>query len=338
MRKDANAGTVTCVIDGLDECDEDSVFLILDKLWRLDYDPRFRFLVLCRPLKPRQQLPAANPSVDILRLDSDADEEVNRDVFEFIRQRVQEIANSSPERKWPEKLRLHVEATLQRKAGGTFLWVGFVTQDLQRKTSTEVRQSLKSLPSDLNEIYDRILKDLPAEHRAQLRSLLHWITLAKRPMTLSELACLIDEPENAENATNSEAESDTEPARDYFEHLLDKYGSKAVSLEKGLLVQAIRYDDDPGFGVRRFSSALLAVATDARAIYGSELDQALIKAAKLPGVTEMIQVLVKKGADPNAADEEGNTALHYAAKRTDPAVQWLVFEVWGVQVRVGYLQ
>ncbi|CRK44501.1 hypothetical protein BN1723_006153 [Verticillium longisporum] len=107
-------------------------------------------------------------------------------------------------------------------------------------------------------------------------------------------------------------------ARDYFEHLLDKYGSKAVSLEKGLLVQAIRYDDDPGFGVRRFSSALLAVATDARAIYGSELDQALIKAAKLPGVTEMIQVLVKKGADPNAADEEGNTALHYAAKRTDP--------------------
>ncbi|CRJ80610.1 hypothetical protein BN1708_000315 [Verticillium longisporum] len=110
----------------------------------------------------------------------------------------------------------------------------------------------------------------------------------------------------------------SDKARDYFEHLLDKYGSKAVSLEKGLLVQAIRYDDDPGFGVRRFSSALLAVATDARAIYGSELDQALIKAAKLPGVTEMIQVLVKKGADPNAADEEGNTALHYAAKRTDP--------------------
>ncbi|KAG7150029.1 Vegetative incompatibility protein HET-E-1 like [Verticillium longisporum] len=85
MRKDANAGTVTCVIDGLDECDEHSVFLILNKLWRLDYDPRFRFLVLCRPPTPRQQLPAANPSVDILRLDPDADEEVHRDVLEFIR-------------------------------------------------------------------------------------------------------------------------------------------------------------------------------------------------------------------------------------------------------------
>ncbi|RXG50579.1 hypothetical protein VDGE_30294 [Verticillium dahliae] len=191
MAVDANAGTVTCVIDGLDECDEDSVFLILDKLWRLDYDPRFRFLVLCRPLKPRQQLPAANPSVDILRLDPDADEEVNRDVFEFIRQRVQEIANSSPERKWPEKLRLHVEATLQRKAG------------------------------------------------------------------------------------------------------------------------------DIDFG--RLSGALLAVTTDARAYFGRELDQALIEAAKLPGVTDMIQILVNKGADPNATDKKGNTALHYLAKRTDPS-------------------
>ncbi|KAM9882841.1 ankyrin repeat protein [Verticillium dahliae] len=515
MRKDANAGTVTCVIDGLDECDEDSVFLILDKLWRLDYDPRFRFLVLCRPLKPRQQLPAANPSVDILRLDPDADEEVNRDVFEFIRQRVQEIANSSPERKWPEKLRLHVEATLQRKAGGTFLWVGFVTQDLQRKTSTEVRQSLKSLPSDLNEIYDRILKDVPAEYRAQIRSLLHWVSLAAYPLEPADLASLIHKPGNAGNATNSEPESDAElyleteeellqhyldfvrhfvfisqgkvhfvhqsakdyllrssrdadptveyfriadlevaheeRARDcldclhrqwpiqiedfdtvgrkysflkasaywtrhigrsgmsfhysdtlhkvtrlfsrvnpllpwcvimeklhneklrefsvlefgihchltalfsgttgllftttylsgvitiescsdrplqlllnkdswaYFEHLLEKYGSEAVSQEEGLLVEAIRHDDIPDIDFGRLSGALLAVTTDARAYFGRELDQALIEAAKLPGVTDMVQILVNKGADPNATDKKGNTALHYLAKRTDPS-------------------
>ncbi|EGY16327.1 NACHT and Ankyrin domain-containing protein [Verticillium dahliae VdLs.17] len=415
MRKDANAGTVTCVIDGLDECDEDSVFLILDKLWRLDYDPRFRFLVLCRPLKPRQQLPAANPSVDILRLDPDADEEVNRDVFEFIRQRVQEIANSSPERKWPEKLRLHVEATLQRKAGGTFLWVGFVTQDLQRKTSTEVRQSLKSLPSDLNEIYDRILKDVPAEYRAQIRSLLHWVSLAAYPLEPADLASLIHKPGNAGNATNSEPESDAElyleTEEELLQHYLDfvrhfvfisqgkvhfvhqsakdyllrssrdadptveyfriadlevaheerardcldclhrqwpiqiedfdtvgrkysflkasaywtrhigrkKYGSEAVSQEEGLLVEAIRHDDIPDIDFGRLSGALLAVTTDARAYFGRELDQALIEAAKLPGVTDMVQILVNKGADPNATDKKGNTALHYLAKRTDPS-------------------
>ncbi|KAF3358503.1 Putative acyl-CoA synthetase yngI [Verticillium dahliae VDG1] len=381
MAVDANAGTVTCVIDGLDECDEDSVFLILDKLWRLDYDPRFRFLVLCRPLKPRQQLPAANPSVDILRLDPDADEEVNRDVFEVIRQRVQEIANSSPERKWPEKLRLHVEATLQRKAGGTFLWVGFVTQDLQRKTSTEVRQSLKSLPSDLNEIYDRILKDVPAEYRAQIRSLLHWVSLAAYPLEPADLASLIHKPGNAGNATNSEPDSDAELYLETEEELLQHYldfvrhfvfisqgrAHFVHQSAKDYLLRSSR-DADPtveyfriadlevaheerardcldclhrqwpiqkedfdtvgrkysflnasvfwtrhirrniDFG--RLSGALLAVTTDARAYFGRELDQALIEAANLPGVTDMVQILVNKGADPNATDMKGNTALH----------------------------
>ncbi|PNH45637.1 hypothetical protein VD0004_g2268 [Verticillium dahliae] len=105
----------------------------------------------------------------------------------------------------------------------------------------------------------------------------------------------------------------------YFKHLLEKYGSEAVSQEEGLLVEAIRHDDIPDIDFGRLSGALLAVTTDARAYFGRELDQALIEAAKLPGVTDMIQILVNKGADPNATDKKGNTALHYVAKRTDPS-------------------
>jgi ankyrin repeat protein len=208
-RKDARVGSITCVIDGLDECDDDSVFAILNKLWRLEPDSRFKFLILSRPPTPRQQLPAATANVARLLLDSDEDEKVHQDVVEFVRQRVWEVANASPERRWSEKLRQYVEATLQKKAGGTFLWVGFVTQDLQRRTSTEVRKYLKSLPADLNEIYDRILKGLPTEHRAVIRSLLHWITLAEHPMRLSELVNLINIPEPSDRSADTDSDSDS---------------------------------------------------------------------------------------------------------------------------------
>ncbi|KAG7141486.1 hypothetical protein HYQ45_001906 [Verticillium longisporum] len=96
----------------------------------------------------------------------------------------------------------------------------------------------------------------------------------------------------------------------YFEYLLEKYGSEAVSQQQGLLVKAIRHDHIPDIDFGRLSGALLAVTTDARAYFGRELDQALIEAANLPGVTDMVQILVNKGADPNATDMKGNTALH----------------------------
>ncbi|KAH7354236.1 hypothetical protein B0T11DRAFT_125581 [Plectosphaerella cucumerina] len=225
-RKDARLGSITCVIDGLDECDDDSVFAILNKLWRLGPDSRFKFLILSRPPTPRQQLPAATANVARLLLDSEEDEKVHQDVIEFVRQRVREVANASPARQWSEKLRQYVEATLQKNSGGTFLWVGFVTQDLQRRTSTEVRKYLKSLPADLNEIYDRILKGLPTEHRAGIRSLLHWITLAEHPMRLSELVNLINIPGPSDRRadiysdSNSDADSYLETEEDVLRDLL----------------------------------------------------------------------------------------------------------------------
>ncbi|KAH6687329.1 NACHT and ankyrin domain-containing protein, partial [Plectosphaerella plurivora] len=216
MRQDENAGAVTCIIDGLDECDDDSIFAILEKLAGSERNPHFKFLILCRPPTPRQQVPGASTNITKLLLDADEDGNIQRDVVEFVRQRVREVANASPERQWSEKLRMHVEDTLQKKAGGTFLWVGFITQDLRRRSSTEVRKYLKSLPADLNEIYDRILKELPSEHRAKIRSLLRWITLAEHPMQLSELVSLIEIREISDSHADSKNGSDTDSEADSY--------------------------------------------------------------------------------------------------------------------------
>jgi hypothetical protein len=81
---------------------------------------------------------------------------------------------------------------LNLKVGGTFLWVSLALDELMGpgKTTTmkQVLKKLDDLPTDLYEIYDKILGKINEEDAVDAIKLLHCVVAALRPLTLAELA------------------------------------------------------------------------------------------------------------------------------------------------------
>ena len=49
-------------------------------------------------------------------------------------------------------------------------------------------RQLAELPRGLDEIYNRILKNIDEKHRADTRTFLQWLAFCRRPMTINEIA------------------------------------------------------------------------------------------------------------------------------------------------------
>jgi hypothetical protein len=51
-----------------------------------------------------------------------------------------------------------------------------------------MNKQLAELPRGLDEIYNRILKNLDEKYRADTRTFLQWLAFCRRPMTIEEIA------------------------------------------------------------------------------------------------------------------------------------------------------
>ncbi len=80
-------------------------------------------------------------------------------------------------------------------ANGTFLWAGFAIRELRNTNPSSVGKMLDNLPKGLNALYDRILfqiKDTqPPQIVAQIATILRWVVVAVRPMSLAEMSAAI---------------------------------------------------------------------------------------------------------------------------------------------------
>lgn len=200
---DSAAGTIHCLLDGLDECDDLSIDVITGKLSLLLSDPingpirshQLKLVIISRPLLGHQANAMSRMSrMQRIRLDPDSDEQVTKDLHTFIKQRVLEL---SEEKDYPTGLRDHVEEVFSEKSEGTFLWVGFAAQDLRKKSNTEVRAYLDSLPAGLEGIYGRILNHIrrfPKDYQETIRSIFHVIVLAYSPLELTRICYLLNIP------------------------------------------------------------------------------------------------------------------------------------------------
>ncbi|KAI9770336.1 MAG: hypothetical protein M1840_003495, partial [Geoglossum simile] len=193
MLRESGLRDILCVLDGLDECEEgllEFLKMLKDFFSKTGDAPskgNFKLLVVSRdrPTCIESQL----CEFDRIRLDPDFNDEVNHDIGIYISSKVHELTTEG--RLAPKALE-RVKQSLTKDAKGTFLWVGFVADQLKGKTESEVEEILKDLPPGLDGIYERMLRQIEGKRRESVALILQWVVLSQRPLTLTELAVATD--------------------------------------------------------------------------------------------------------------------------------------------------
>lgn len=196
MIRDPVLGHTYCILDGLDECDESSLELLLWKFKSLfsnetDMSSTNHLSLIVVSRDRPEIIQDTLSSFPRIQLDLDVDKEVNSDINQFITYKVDELA-ASPSKPYPPELRARVEQVFHDRARGTFLWVGIVAKSLRKYKPTEVDEALDLFPPGLDDLYARMLLQIDVDKRETAAKILRWVVITIRPLTLTELSAAID--------------------------------------------------------------------------------------------------------------------------------------------------
>ncbi|KAK5357554.1 hypothetical protein LTS03_011540 [Exophiala xenobiotica] len=180
----STSSQVVCVLDGLDECEKESLKQLLDAVNYLSKSgetsrPRLKLIILSRP-QPAV-LESKLGQYPQIQLD-DSDTEISHDVERYIFAKVAELAS---EQNFSEDMVAQVQQSLLAGADGTFLWVGSVANELQGRSWSRIDEVLRHVTKGLGGIYQRLLQQIG--DKKALDPILQWVVLAARPLTLEEL-------------------------------------------------------------------------------------------------------------------------------------------------------
>ncbi|KAF4960921.1 hypothetical protein FGADI_571 [Fusarium gaditjirri] len=192
MIRDPDAGTLTCVIDGLDECDELSIKTLTERFSELlssANQGRRNFRILLTSRRPCQQ-DNISTELSVICLDSDLHKRNVQDVQRLIDFHVSNIAH---EHGWSQDSQEQLNKSITIRAGGSFLWANLAVSGLKGQDEGSAAKYLDDLAGDINAIYARSVLAVPLEFRQKVRSLLTWVALAYCPLSLEELSTLTSE-------------------------------------------------------------------------------------------------------------------------------------------------
>ncbi|EEU38120.1 uncharacterized protein NECHADRAFT_48128 [Fusarium vanettenii 77-13-4] len=134
-------------------------------------------------------------------------------VDSYIQHRVQKLA---VRKKYNDKTKEAVRDYLSLNANDTFLWVALVCQDIKECSRRTVLSALKAFPPGLDSLYEKMvdrIRRLNKDDAKLCYEILAIVTVAYRPLTLVELASLVQPPEE---------ESDDE---EFLEEDIERCGS-----------------------------------------------------------------------------------------------------------------
>ena len=192
---------VYLIVDARDECDYDSRTVLLrliekdlnEKMAETIPGPTLKWMLISRNDADIKE--ALFHSLDIsLELNSN---QVDVAVSKFIDLKVEQLKKKKG---YSETLKVYVRDTLRNKAEGTFLWVSLACAELEKARAVEgtMRRALDRLPRGLEGIYTQILEKALTNDQActadTTKEILKAVSIAIRPLTLHELACVADIP------------------------------------------------------------------------------------------------------------------------------------------------
>jgi len=196
MLHDRSLAKVYLIVDALDECESGLV--------------QFLDLIVPNasvPSSPVKWLVSSRHRVDIeerlrpeggrmkLSLEINAHHHISNAVNAYIDHKVSDLVRL---KQYDNKLQAQVNEQLRHKANGTFLWVALVCKELREVESWHALEVLSEMPSDLGQLYSRMMSQIRQLKRTDpesCRLILSTATLAYRPLHLLELASLAGLPE-----------------------------------------------------------------------------------------------------------------------------------------------
>jgi hypothetical protein len=188
-------GQTFCVLDGLDECDEDSRDWLTTKLLSLENNVGgangLKLIMTSRELTKLRGARQVN-------VDLDHSEGVSSDVKTFVRTKCLElIRRISLDSKHREDIehtsQESIEETLLVRSQNSFLWLGPAMAELMKEeTITGVLSTMHHLPQGLRAVYEQMSGSIRFHQRETSLQILGWVVLACRPLGLPELASAVN--------------------------------------------------------------------------------------------------------------------------------------------------
>lgn len=212
--KDPEAGSVIIVIDALDECAEsefvDLIRNVGSQFHNSHPDSKLKYLLTCRPYEQiTSQFHSLLESFPDIRIPGEEESEaISQEIGHVITSRTDQL---SAQKNLTSEIKSKLAARLRSISHRTYLWVYLIFKHLEegifKKTLKGIESTIATLPSSINEAYERILnktKERPIVQRA-----LSIVLAANRPLTLAEMNIALSVVETSQNTYDLDLE-DTE--------------------------------------------------------------------------------------------------------------------------------
>ncbi|MCJ1260613.1 hypothetical protein MMC22_000475 [Lobaria immixta] len=192
--RDLDAGEIVCVLDALDECEENARKQLVQKLVSYFADTdylssssfRLKFLITSRPYEDLELGFQSISGTDaFIRFDGDEQsEKIGQEIHLVIDAKVPQIARS-----FSAEDRKSISDRLKKLDNRTYLWLHLTMNIIERSLSSFSKMSkidklLSGLPSSVSDAYQEILSRSTDEDTAKV--LLQIVVAARRPLTLEE--------------------------------------------------------------------------------------------------------------------------------------------------------
>ncbi|KAK5790610.1 hypothetical protein VI817_007897 [Penicillium citrinum] len=176
---------VSIVLDALDESTsrDDILKWMEDVLFRPEL-AHVRVLYTSRPESEfLRRIPVLIGEEGCLPLDEQA---VNSDIHLWVSDQLSQRRDFT-EKPLSQGLLEEIRKKVGDGADGMFRWAFCQLDNLSRcRHEAAIEEALVSLPKNLNETYDRVMKSIPAEQKMDAIRLLQFLVHSKRPLTLAE--------------------------------------------------------------------------------------------------------------------------------------------------------
>ncbi|KAL2689914.1 hypothetical protein Neosp_003978 [[Neocosmospora] mangrovei] len=187
-------GQIVCILDALDECEEQDRHLLVKTLEDFyltkGTNTNLKFLVTSRPyVSIERGFHDIQTKLPVIRLQGESQsesEKIAREIDLVVEARITQLC---------EKLRLSKDAEevmkmkMTQHSNRTYLWVYLVFGELENcvgHSSTQIEEHIRNVPPTVDDAYEKVLSRSPDKNRA--RKLLHMVLAAKRPLKLKEMA------------------------------------------------------------------------------------------------------------------------------------------------------